>query len=404
MKYIYKARNLDGGLSHGVLDAETEGEAVQKILNDGLVPVEVDQEKTAKVQLPLSFSFKRNQIKLNDLADFLRQFSDFLEADIPVVRALDMVEKRTSNLQFRKVIGRLLVKVQDGASLSAAFDAEPETFPQFWSGLIFAGELSGQIKSVVSRLSQLVDKEMETRSRLISGAIYPLLILLVGILTVFVLLTFVVPKLAVMFAELGQELPLMTKALLLVSAILAKTWWMIILLIVGVIFWVQKLIALPLGKLSVERFLFRIPFWGEFMKTEDMERLARTIGILLESGVETVTALECGTQTLKRQTFKNEMIRIVNLVRQGTGLSRAFANSAIFSEDVISMISVGEESGRGHKGFLQWAQMCDRRLERMTKTATALIEPGLILIIGGVVGLIVMALLLPIFEMSLGKG
>ncbi|MCB9771466.1 MAG: type II secretion system F family protein [Candidatus Omnitrophica bacterium] len=402
MKYIYKARNLDGGLSQGVLDAETEGEAVQKILNDGLVPVEVDQEKTSKVKSQINF--KRNQIRLSDLADFLRQFSDFLEADIPVVRALDMVEKRTSNQQLRKVIGRLLIKVQDGASLSTAFAAELETFPRFWSGLIFAGELSGQIKSVVFRLSQLVDKEMETRSRLISGAIYPLLILAVGILTVFVLLTFVVPKLAVMFAELGQELPLMTQVLLLVSAILAKTWWMIALLIVGVILWVRKLLELPSGKLSVERFLFRIPFWGEFMKTEDMERLARTIGILLESGVETVTALECGTQTLKRQTFKNEMIRIVNLVRQGTGLSRAFSNSATFSEDVISMINVGEESGRGHKGFLQWAQMCDRRLERMTKTATALIEPGLILLIGGVVGLIVMALLLPIFEMSLGKG
>jgi len=219
---------------------------------------------------------------------------------------------------------------------------------------------------------------------------------------VFALLTFVVPKLAEVFTDLGQDLPMATRILLATSGILSKTWWIFLLCVIVVIVWIKSLAASVSGRLSLENFLFRVPFWGEFIKTDDMERLARTVGTLLESGVETVSALECGAQTLKRETLKKEMLKTVSAVREGVALSTAFSSAQIFSEDVVSMISVGEESGRGYQGFLQWAEISDRRLERMSKTATALLEPALILFLGLIFGFIVMALLLPIFNMSLG--
>ncbi len=400
--FIYKARNSQGALVQGDIQAQTHEEAVQKILRDGLVPMDVQGQAVA--QRRVLVSFQSSSVSLEDLADFLRRFSDLIQADIALVRALQIVEKRTSRPLLREALKRVLARVSDGVPLSSAIAAEPKVFPSYWPGLINAGELSGQLKEILTRLTSLVEKEIETKARLLSGAIYPLLILMVGIITVCFLLVFVVPKLNEMFNELGQTLPLMTQLLLFVSALLAKTWWMIAIIISLMAAGIKQLLSTASGKLACERYLLKLPFWGEFMQTDDMERLARTIGILLESGVETVSALECAVQTLKRETFKVQMKKVVDAVRRGSGLSSAFSSSTVFTEDVINMISVGEESGRGAQGFLQWAQVCDRRLEAMTKIATALIEPALILLIGGVIGFIVMALLLPIFQMSLGGG
>ncbi len=399
MRFNYKSRNVSGGLVEGSMQAETREEAVKKILREGLVPLEVD-EQGAKKSRPF-FSFQGGHPSLEDLADFLRRFSDLMEADVPLVRALQISEKRTRSLLLREAVSRVLVRVQDGTPLSKAIAAEPRIFPVYWPGLISAGELSGRLKEILVRLTQLVEKDIETKSRLVSATFYPLIILGVGLLTVFFLLVFVVPKLSDMFNELGQKLPLITQLLLLISAIIGRTWWIILLTVFLAGFWIKHMFTFPSGRLIGERFLFRIPFWGEFMKTDDMERLGRIIGLLLQSGVETVTSLECGAQTLKRETLKVQMVSVIEAVRQGTGMSMAFSRSTVFSEDVINMISVGEESGRGYQGFLQWAQVSDRRLERMTKTVTALIEPVLILLIGGIIGFIVMALLLPIFQMSL---
>ncbi len=235
MRFIYKARNSAGVLVSGDVNADSREEAVKGILREGYVPLEVEQ-KDIKAQRAGEY-FQKGRVRLEDLADFLRRFSDLLQADIPLVRALQIVEKRTARVILREAIGRVLINVQDGAPLSVALSAEPGIFPQFWSGLIYAGELSGRLKEILSRLSQIVEKDIETKSRLVSGAIYPFLILIVGMLTVFVLLTFVVPKLSGMFAELGQNLPLMTRALLLVSAVLVKTWWMFLLIIVFIVFW-----------------------------------------------------------------------------------------------------------------------------------------------------------------------
>ncbi len=403
MRFSYKARNASGDLVLGDVDAQSRQEAVQKILRDGFVPLDVDEQKKNETYKRDSF-FSKGRVRLEDLVDFLRRFSDLIEANIPLVRALQIVEKRIARQILRQAVGQLLVKVSDGVPLSSAIAAQGAIFPSYWSGLIHAGEISGEIKGILRRLSQLVEKEMQTKARLISGAIYPLIILVVGILTVLFLLVYVVPRLSEMFDELGQALPLMTQVLLFVSDFLVKTWWIFLVLGFLLGFWIRRVVSSLAGKLIVEEYLLRIPFWGEFMKMDDMERLARTIGILLESGVETVTALECALGALKRETFKVQVRKVVDAVRQGTGLSVAFSSSPMFSEDVISMIGVGEESGRGWHGFLQWAAVCDRHLEMMTKTATALIEPGLILLIGSVVGFIVMALLLPIFQMSLGVG
>jgi len=401
MRYHYKARNTAGVLIQGALDAETREEAVQKILRDGSVPVEVEAESVQTIAAGMVFG-QAGRTRLDDLGNFLQRFSDLIAADIPLVRALQMVEKRTARLSLRQALARIIGKVQDGVAFSVAVASEPIIFPSYWPGLIRAGEISGRLKVIMERLSNLVEKERETKARLISGAIYPLLILVVGFLIVFALLTFVVPKLAEVFTDLGQDLPMATRILLATSGILSKTWWIFLLCVIVVIVWIKSLAASVSGRLSLENFLFRVPFWGEFIKTDDMERLARTVGTLLESGVETVSALECGAQTLKRETLKKEMLKTVSAVREGVALSTAFSSAQIFSEDVVSMISVGEESGRGYQGFLQWAEISDRRLERMSKTATALLEPALILFLGLIFGCIVMALLLPIFNMSLG--
>lgn len=402
MKFSYKGRDKIGKLVRGSVEAENKDEAVKRILAAGHMPVDIETGETKIPNKPLPWQAGRP--RLDDLADFLRRFSELLEAGIPLVRALQIIEERTSKPLLKEAVGRVLGRVQDGVSLSAAVSAEPGIFPAYWPGLFAAGEMSGQLKSISMRLSQLTEKELETRSRLLSGAIYPLIILFVGIMTVFVLLTFVVPKLGDMFADMGQRLPLITKVLLSLSGILVKTWGFLLALIIMTVLGIRRWLSTAAGKLVWEHFVFRVPFWGEFLKTDDTERLARTLGVLLESGVETVGALECAAQTLKREIFKSDMKTVADAVRQGAGLSRAFATTGIFEEEALNMIHVGEESGKGHQGFLQWAQLCDRRLERMTKTATALIEPALILLIGGMVAAIVMALLLPIFEMSLGMG
>jgi type II secretory pathway component PulF len=291
--------------------------------------------------------------------------------------------------------------VQGGDDLSQALAAHKNIFPGYFIFMIRAGEMSGRLKVVLKRLCELIEKQEETMSKIRMSMVYPALIFFIGFLTIFIILTFVIPRMAVMFDDLDQQLPMVTQILINTGHFLSVFWWLPGCAIIGLFLWIRKRRKTPGGKLFFDRLILRIPYWGHFLKIQEMERLARTMGTMLESGVDVPIALESAQGVINNEVIKIEFKRISQAVVQGSSLAAAFQTSPMFPANVIAMIGVGEESGRIENGFLKWAETFERESERTVKTVTTLIEPVMILVIGGVVGFMVIAMLLPIFRMNL---
>ena len=403
-RFNYKVKVTPAEIREGTIEAGDRQNAILRIIEQGCVPLEVKEVKPAlarpRHRWDLSF-FSPRKVRSGEVCHFLRQLHDLVDADIPLLRSLQLIGEQTKDLNFKKILELVKSRVQDGQSLSAAVLAQGETFPHYIEAMIRAGERSGQLKIILKRLCQLTEKHVEVMAKIRMSLAYPFMILAVGFLTVFVIMAFVVPRLAVMFDDLEQELPLVTQILVNGSHFLSRFWWLAASLLAGALFIFQGWRQTEAGKLSTDRFFLKIPYAGNFLKTQELERFARTSGILLESGVEVVSALECGLGVVSNEELKEDIRQVIQTVIQGGSLAKAFLQSPSFPPAIINMVAVSEESGRIGNGFLKWAESYERESDRYIKIATTLLEPIMILIIGSLVGFMVMALLLPIFRMNL---
>lgn len=404
LRFIYKAKAGPAEIRQGVIEADDRQLAVKKIIGFGLTPLEIREEKVSKPvfekkKLPVQPWFSR--ISLKDLTVFSTQLYDLVDADIPLLRVIELITQQTPRPWFKDVLKEIKKSVQDGRSLSQSLDLCRGIFPSYFIFLIKAGELSGRLKPVLKRLSQLTEKQDEVMARVRMSLTYPLFILLVGCLTIFVLVTFVVPRMAVMLEDLDQSLPLMTGILIAFGEFMARTWWLMVLAGLALFWGVRKKRQTPEGQLFFDRLFLKLPFFGRLFKIQELERMARVMGLMLENGVDLPKSLDCALGVMDNALLQLAMKKISRGVTQGQRLTDVLGSSPVFEQAVIDLIAVSEESGHLENGFLKWAEIYERESERTMKTATALLEPVMILILGGIVGLIVMAMLLPIFRMNL---
>jgi general secretion pathway protein F len=250
-------------------------------------------------------------------------------------------------------------------------------------------------------LADFTEKDQEIRAQVKTSLVYPMLILFVGTITIFVLLTFVIPRLTSIFEDLDAALPLPTVILLTISSFFGRFWWLILAMIALAVFYLQGVLRTPKGRLWFDAMKLKIPTLGEYITHVEIGRFARTLATLLESGVVIVSALDAVAAVLENEVLKNEVKRLSQEVANGASLNAAFQECWYFPEEAVNMIAVGEESGRLEKGLHKLADAYERQSERMTKIFTSLLEPFLILIMGSIVGFIVIAMLLPIFRMNL---
>lgn len=406
--FIYKAKNGPNEWVEGSIEAVDRDQAVRRIADLGYVPVQVHLEaaKAAAPHAPSAGPVSRvGRVRSQDISLLTRQLASMLRAQVPVLQALSVLADQQTHAGMRKVVASIHADVKEGKPMSAALQRFPSQFPPTYLSMIRSGEMSGRIEEVLDRLALLRDKEREVELKVRGALAYPIFLLVVGLFTVMLLLTFVLPRLLSTFKDMGLTLPLATRVVLAVSGFLSKAWPFLVMggALVFALVSSQPAIRRRL-KSAADRLALAVPVVRPLVLAADLERFCRTLALLLKSGVAIVQAVEAAVNSLENEALQGELKPVGPAMLQGSALSKELARVRRFPPMVRNMVAVGEEGGRLEEILEELAGSYAIEVEANSKLMTSLLEPVLILALGLVVGFIVAAMLLPIFQMNLAAG
>ncbi|MBF0479712.1 MAG: type II secretion system F family protein [Candidatus Omnitrophica bacterium] len=404
-QFHYQAKNGPNEIVEGTIDADNYAQAVNGITLKGLTPIEVkesvldfpSEDKASRKILSISLTKK---ISLSELAVFTRQMSNLLDGAVPLLKAVQLIGNQTSNKKLNQIIHQVEENVRNGSAFSDALAQYENVFPSYYVNTVRAGEVGGKLDVVLGRLAGYLEKEQAIAGKVKASLAYPAFVLVIGCLTVFVLLSFVIPRLTVMFEDFDQSLPLMTIVLMHISGFFMKFWWAMIIALLVIFKFLHQWSRSEAGKKWLDTYLLRVWILGPFIQTVEIGRFARTFGTLIESGVTIITALETVTETVGNSVLKEELLQVSSEVAQGTSLGNALKRDPFFPEMAVDMIAIGEESGRFEKGLYKIADVYEQESERMMNTAVSLLGPIVLTIVIIFVGFIIMAVMLPILQMN----
>ncbi len=400
MKFFYKARKGPSKLEQGTIEAETEFSAISKLTLKGYSPIavspesEVVKKKTAKVN-----RFKK--VRRRSLLVFTRQLSNLLESGVTLFKALTILYQQTEDKHLQKIIQEVATLVKEGKSFSQSLEQYPQAFSNMYTSMVRVGELSGSLEKVLKRLADFGEKQQDFLAKVQTAMAYPILMATVGIGTIAILFTFVIPKLVGLFQDMGQILPLPTRILISISDFLLAFWWLI--LAIGAFFFLafRRNFFTAKGKLGLDHFKLSLPIFGKFLKQVQIANFSRTLGTLLANGVPILQAIDSVSQTLQAEALKQELERITREIREGSTLAREITKSKHFPALVANMTTIGEESGTLEDALLKVAEAYERETDQAVKLLTSLIEPIMILVMGLIIGVIIISMLLPVFQINL---
>ncbi len=398
--YTYRVRKSPGELLTGTMEGESERAISHRLKSMGHHPLSITEEVAGKgIAQEFSLELVR-RVRGQDVAVFTRQLSNLIGAGMPLATCLTTLMDQTENPRLIRVIETLRSQIQGGSTFSGALSRHPKIFPPLYVSMVRAGETGGMLEEVLERLANFTEKDQELKGKVKAAMAYPLLLTIVGIATIFVLVSFVIPKFVTMFHDLGQVLPLPTRILIHISGFMSNFWWLVIIFAVIMVLLMKRYTNTGHGKLAIDRLKLRIPILKELICKLEVSKFARTLGTLLQNGVPILTALQIVAKTLGNQEIAEDVITAHKEVSEGVRLQETLRKSSHFSAMVVNMIAIGEESGDLEGMLSKVAQTYDQEVDRAVKAMTSLLEPAMIIILGGCVGFIVMSILLPIFQIN----
>ncbi|MBI4436822.1 MAG: type II secretion system F family protein [Candidatus Omnitrophica bacterium] len=398
-RFAYRAKGGPREVLQGVIEAESQEAALRQLDRLGYYPLSLEETRStpSSQTLPLSF---RKKISSRDITLFTRQLSDLLGSGVPLVRSLDILFRQTENESLCKVIEGIQGFVRDGGIFSQGLARHPKVFSSLYTSLVEAGEVSGALEGVLTRLADFGEKEEETRIKVAQALTYPFLICGVGLLTVIFLLTFVIPKIVGLFQDIQTTLPLPTRILMTVSHLLSSYGWLLLIVFLIPIVLLRRGRVPPGTFIALDRMKLKIPLLGDLVRKSEIARFGRTLGTLIANGIPALRAIEVVSKTVGNQVLRQEVERAWREVREGVPLAESLAHGTQFPPFVTNMIAVGEESGSLERALFKVADAFDREVDRATKQITTLLEPFMILLVAVLVGFIVVSMLLPIFQLQ----
>ncbi|MBM4353993.1 MAG: type II secretion system protein GspF [Deltaproteobacteria bacterium] len=340
------------------------------------------------------------RVKVMELAEVTRQLSTLLKAAIPVVDCITAVSKQSSNVNLQRVLNEIRRAVTEGKSLGNALADHPAVFNDLYVNMVRAGESSGTLDIVFSRLADFTEAQAKLRSRLIGAMTYPLVMMGVGVIIVSLMMMFVVPKLTAMFTDMGQKLPALTRGLIWISEYFQDWWHATAAGIVFAIWSFNKYRTSESGRARWDSFVLRIPLFGQLMRMVAITRFSRTLGTLLKSGVPIITALEIVKHVVGNKVLEEVLEEAKLAVKEGDSLARPLERSGQFPPMVVHMIAVGEQSGQVEEMLDNVSSAYEMQVDSKLTVLTSLLEPLMILCMGVAVALIVFAILTPMLQMN----
>lgn len=399
-RFRYEAKKGPEEIVKDVLVADNKTAAIQKIGQMGYYILSLTEEGPVTEGSPENKNTFFGKVTLKDMTDFTRQLSDLIESGMTIVKALDILHKQTTNKKLKSVIVDVRDACVGGSPFSEALARHPKIFSHLYVNMVKSGETGGALENILKRLSDFNEKQLEIRTKIRTAMAYPILMCVVGIGTMLVLMTFVIPKMMTMFTDLGQALPLPTQILLLISSIFKDYWWMVALGCFGTWALFAKVYATAEGRLAIDRAALKIPLFGPLGLKVEIARFSRTLATLLENGVPILESLRLASETVGNAGIRQEVEKAYDAVCEGSSLTNSFTDSSVMPAVMVNMIAIGEESGHLEKSLLKVAQSFERESDEAIKIMMSLLEPLLILVLGMVLGFIVISMLLPIFEIN----
>jgi len=398
--FRYEAYDAAGRLQKGVQEADTARQLRAKLREQGLLVAAVETlSETALSQGGSRWHWRRG-LSGAQLSLVTRQFATLLAAGLPVEQTLNALIEQADTDYQRQVLAGVRGEVLAGHTLARALQRYPRVFPELYVTLVAAGEQSGRLGEVMERLADYTESHQALRQKVGLAFVYPAIVTLVAVAVVLGLLTYVVPQVVNVFQNTNQTLPWLTRALIGLSDFLRASWWLWLAVIVAAVWAARRALRLPAPRLRFHRWLLRLPLVGTMVRGVNSAQLASTLAILVGSGVPLLAALQAGAGVVNNLPMRQAVEEAARRVREGGSLSRALAAAKLFPPMLTHMIASGEASGRLVHMLERAAAQQSREMENRVMGLTSLLEPLLIVVMGAVVLVIVLAILLPIFEMN----
>lgn len=396
--FQYSGFSSDGRETRGVLEAESLRAAREELRHRGILPTTIT-EQDAKAPAGI-LGLGRKAVSVASLALFTRRLSTLTAAAVPIHEALEALHRQEKTGELRSILSRLRNRLAEGSPLARAMASEPKVFGESYIAMVAAGEAGGALDKVLQRLADFLERQEEMRRSVSTALAYPGLMAVVGSGVMLFLLTFVVPKITGIFADTKATLPFLTVALLTVSNLVRSGWWLLLLLTVAALLTYRRLSLKETFLQRRDRFLVSLPLVGGLLQTLALARFSRVLGLLLGSGVPLLHSLEITSEAVVNRAYRAVLHEAGRSLAEGGSLSATLERSELFPPVLTHLIAVGERSGALVDSLETAGSSFEREFEAATGRFMALLEPLLVLAMGLMVGLVVIAVLLPIFQLN----
>lgn len=397
LSFNYTAIDARGQRQSGVLQANSEGEVVNILRDRGLIVIRV----ALSTQLNLG-KYLRNLrgVSLEDKVIFTRQFATMISSGLPITQALLILREQSRNPTLKAALSDITNKVEGGSSLHEALRAHPEVFDQLFLSMVRAGEASGNLDKILSRLADTMAAESDFKGKAKSAMIYPMIIFFVMMGVVTVMLVFVIPRLKELYEDLGAELPFVTKLLLQTSGLIVDYWWLFLLFLAGLVVAYRRLATTKRGRHIIDGIKFRLPVFGSLLKEVQLTSFTRTLSMMIASGIPILDSLEIARDTLSNVFYNEAVLEAEHMIEKGRSISDSFRYTGMFPPILPEMMSIGEETGKLDEVLDKISLYFENQSNNMITGLSGALEPVIMVILGIMVGFLMISLILPIYSLT----
>lgn len=395
-RYAYKARDKAGNVVTGEVEASSPQVAAKLVRQRGLIVVSLKQDRG----LSSLFSGFKNRVGGNDVSNFTRQLATMIEAGLPIIDALAIMRNQTSGY-MQKIVAQILADVEGGESLSSSLSRHPKVFSPTYIALIRSGEVGGVMDVVLARLADNLEKNQEFQGRVKGALIYPAIIIVGMFVVALVMFIFVIPRLTTLYEEFDAELPLATRILIGISSSIVRFWPLVLILVVGGLYSFRAYRKTDKGRRRTDELVFKIPIMGDLQRQIVLTELTRTMSLMVGSGVSILESLNITAQVSSNTVISDALRSIADQVEKGFAVAYAFAKHPEAFPFILSqMIAVGEETGKMGEVLTKVSRVFEVESDQKVKALTAAIEPLVMVLLGVGVGFLVIAIILPIYNLT----
>lgn len=416
--FDYTAKKGPAETITGKVAAASHGEAVRTLVDQGLAPMRVAE--TIRLTMPAgqdraalpsrreapaarqTGQVHSERVKARDLDRFTRQLATLVRTNVPMLRALTLIKQQNAaSTALGRVTGNLHEQVKQGRQLSEAMARFPRVFDELYINMVVAGERGGVLAETLARLAEHRERELETKRRIQAAMAYPSFVIAVGLLTVFVVVTFILPRVMHLFEDLGRKMPVATRILIWTTHFMRGNWhWFLVVVALGILLFTRGRPG-SRQKQMADLVKLHVPLIRTLVKHAEIAKFSRTMALLVKHGISVHEGLLLATATVQNAVFRQKVEEVgSDIVNRGATLSASLAKSNVFPPFAVNMVTVGEESGELPEALEEVATVYDQEVEQSIKLLVSMLEPALIILVGGIVAFIVFAMLMPIFEIG----